>query len=265
MRDNRLLELLRGGEPAFGTNITIPDLFVVELMGRSGADFVVVESEHSPVSNETVQKMLIALGEGPATKIVRVPVASDVYIKQALDAGAEGIIVPSVNDRFECEAVVASALYAPQGRRGFGPRRASRLHGDRADYLARANDQVAVLPMIETSEAIANLDEILSVPGVSGVMVGPGDLAVSMGHIANLGDPSVEAAIREVLEASDRHGVPFGIFASTPAAAEKWLSEGAAMVIVGSDVMHLDAGIAKTQAEMTRLRAARATQRAGAS
>src|ERR1700750_2492593 len=99
MRDNRLLDLLRAGEPAFGTNITIPDPFVVELMGRSGADFVVVESAHSPLSTETVQKMLIALGEGPATRIVRVAAAFDVFIKQALDAGAEGIIVPSVNDR----------------------------------------------------------------------------------------------------------------------------------------------------------------------
>jgi 2-keto-3-deoxy-L-rhamnonate aldolase RhmA len=265
LRNNRLLELLREGEPAFGTNITIPDLFVVELMSRSGADFVVIESEHSPLSNETVQKMLIALGEGPATRIVRVPAASDVYIKQSLDAGSEGVIVPSVNDRFECEAVVAAALYAPKGRRGFGPRRASRLHGDRADYLARANDQVAVLPMIETAEAIANLDEILSVPGVSGVVVGPGDLAVSMGHIDSLGDSSVEAAIRRVLEGCESHGVPFGIFASTPAVAEKWLSEGAAMVIVGSDVMYLDAGIARTQSEMTRLRAGRTAQRAAAS
>ncbi|MEV8511621.1 aldolase/citrate lyase family protein [Dactylosporangium sp. NPDC051484] len=256
MRDNRLLSSLRAGEASIGTLMTIPDLLVAEVMGNAGVDFLAVDTEHSPMTTEQLHGVLTALYPTESTVLVRVPAHGDVYIKQALDLGAEGVIVPSVNTAAECRTAVASARYAPVGSRGFGPRRASRLHGDRADYLARANGQIAVLAMIETGEAVEAIDEILATGGLDGIMVGPFDLAVSLGHLGDPEHPAVEEAIQKVLVACQGSGVPFGIFSNTPAATQKWVSRGALIATLGSDLQYLDAGIARTKADLAAVKGA---------
>jgi 2-keto-3-deoxy-L-rhamnonate aldolase RhmA len=124
--------------------------------------------------------------------------------------------VPGVEDAACCAAAVAAAKYPPVGRRGFGPRRTARLDGGRPAYLARADEEIAVLVMIESADAVADIDAILKTPGLDGIMVGPADLAVTMGHLRNLGHPEVRTAITAVRDASQRQSVPFGIFAGTP-------------------------------------------------
>src|SRR4029077_9881603 len=135
--------------------------------------------------------------------------------------------------------------FPPLARRGLGPRRAARLEGGRPAYIARADDEVAAFVMIESAEAVAGLDDLLRTPGLDGVMVGPADLAVSMGHRDDFSHPDIRATIAEVRAACGRHSVPFGIFAATEQAARLWAAEGAGFMTIGAAPQFLDQGIAQ--------------------
>jgi 2-keto-3-deoxy-L-rhamnonate aldolase RhmA len=247
MRDNPLLKRLQAGLASVASFITIPDPFTAEVMGTSGVDLVIVDTEHSAMSQAQLQAVLMALHPTEAAVIVRVADNDPVMISQALDLGAEGILVPGVRSGADCEAAVQSCLYAPKGVRGFGPRRASRLYGGRADYLARANDEVAVIVMIEHVDALDDLDGILTTDNLSAVFVGTADLAVSMGRLHDLGNPAVGQAVSRIAEASLAQRVPFGVFTGTEAAAATWIARGAQIITMGSDLGYLDAGIAQTR------------------
>jgi 2-keto-3-deoxy-L-rhamnonate aldolase RhmA len=255
MRDNRAKRLIASGGRALGLSMTITDPFVAEVVGAAGFDFVLIDTEHGPIAIDQLQSMLIALRGSVSTVLVRPPANDHVSIKRILDLGAEGIVVPEVSSRAECAAAVRAAKYPPEGIRGFGPRRASRLEGGRQAYLARANDEVAVFVMIEHQDALDNLDQILTTPGLDGIVVGPADLAVSMGHILEPGHADVEKAIEQVLEACERHGCPFGIYAAAEASARKWVGRGAKLVTVGSDIQFVDQGLARARDLVTSLNA----------
>jgi 2-keto-3-deoxy-L-rhamnonate aldolase RhmA len=256
MRDNRTKRIMRSGGLALGLSATIPDPFVTEVLGGAGFDFLLIDTEHSPIAIDQLQMMLIALRSSESTVLVR-PAANDpALIKQILDLGAEGLVVPEVDDAAGCAAAVAAARYPPLGGRGFGPRRAARLDGGRPAYLAQADEEVAVLVMIESTAAVADIDAILKTPGLDGIMVGPADLAVTMGHINELNHPDVRAAIVSVREACERHSVPFGIFAATEQAAREW-STGAGFMTIGADTQFLDQGIAKSRGFAQSLRESR--------
>src|ERR1700752_1819972 len=154
MRDNPLLGRLREGVASVASFITIPDPFTAEVMGAAGVDVLVIDTEHSAMSESQLQAVLTALHPTDAEVIVRLPDNDPAVIGQALDLGAEGVLVPGVRSRADCELAAQSCLYAPKGILGFCPRRASRLHGGRADYLARANDEIAVIAMIEHADAL---------------------------------------------------------------------------------------------------------------
>src|ERR1700761_2227018 len=193
MRDNRTKRIMLSGGLALGVSVTVPDPFVTEVVGGAGFDFVLIDAEHSPIAIDQLQMMLIALRSSQSTVLVR-PAANDpTLVKQILDLGAEGLVVPEVDDAASCAVAVAAARYPPAGRRGFGPRRAARLEGGRPAYLARADEEVAVLVMVESADAVAGIDALLQTPGLDGIMVGPADLAVSMGHLDDLNHPDVGA------------------------------------------------------------------------
>jgi len=257
MRDNRTKRLMLSGGLALGVSVTVPDPFVTEVVGAAGFDFVLIDAEHSPIAIDQLQMMLIALRSSESTVLVR-PAANDpALIKQILDLGAEGLVVPEVDDAASCAAAVAAARYPPLGRRGFGPRRAARLEGGRPAYLARADEEVAVLVMIESAAAVASIDAILKTPGLDGIMVGPADLAATMGHLGDTSHTDVNAAIVSVRDACQRHPVPFGIFAATEQAAREWCAAGARFMTVGADTQFLDQGIAKSRALAQNLRESR--------
>jgi 2-keto-3-deoxy-L-rhamnonate aldolase RhmA len=247
VRDNPLLQRLCDGLASVATFITIPDVFAAEVMAAAGVDVLVVDTEHAAMSTGEVQAVLAALYPTESAVLVRVAGNDPVAIGQALDMGAEGVLVPGVRCRADCERAVSACFYAPKGDRGFGPRRASRLHGDRADYVARANDQVAVIVMIEHVDAVADLDAIISTPHLSAVFVGTADLAVSMGHLHDLANPAVAEAVMQVAKACQKQRVPFGVFTGTADAAATWIGRGAQIVSMGSDLAYLDAGIAHTR------------------
>ena len=257
MRDNRTKHIMRAGDIALGVSMTIADPFVAEVIGGAGFDFVLIDTEHAPITVDQLQMLLIALRTSASTVFVR-PAANDAtLIKQILDLGAEGVVVPEVDDAASCATAVAATRYPPLGRRGFGPRRAARLDGGRPAYVARANDEVAALVMVESAAAVANIDALLQTPGLDGIMVGPADLAVSLGHLGDFDHPDIRAAITDVRAACQRNSVPFGIFAATEQAARLWAGQGASFMTIGADMQFLDQGLAKSRALAESLRQSR--------
>jgi 2-keto-3-deoxy-L-rhamnonate aldolase RhmA len=238
---------IKAGLPVVGSALTIAEPFTTEVMGRAGFDFLMIDSEHSPITASELQTMLIALQTSASAVLVRVTENRHHPIMQALDLGADGVVVPHVDTAQECAAAVDSAKYPPDGHRGFGPRRAKRLVAD-SSYERTAND-VLVIPMIESVAAVENIDQIGVTPGVDGVFVGPSDLAVSL----KSGDADVvDAQARAVFAACRRHGIAPGIIPNTNGDTAAWIRAGAQMVTIGSDLRFLDAGIAAALEERAR-------------
>jgi 2-keto-3-deoxy-L-rhamnonate aldolase RhmA len=257
MRTNRMKAKLQAGEPVLGSTLSLAEPFVAEIMGAAGFDFLLIDTEHVPLSIHQLQNLLIGAHPTESTIIVRAQWNDPVVVKQILDVGAEGIIFPWINSRAECEAAVAATKYPPRGIRGFGPRRAHRLAGGMKEYARAADDQILVLAQIERIEAVERLDEILTTPGLDGVMVGPADLAISMGYLNDLENPAVEPVIRQILEGCRAHGVPFGMFTGTAEKARRWIHAGGQIATVGGDVTFIDQGIARTKQEIAEILTAR--------
>lgn len=257
MRENQVRRKLRDGQSVVGSVISLPEPFVAEVMGAAGFDFILIDTEHSPLSVHQLQTILIALRSSSSTIIVRSPWNDPVMVKQILDVGAEGVIFPWVSSRSECEAAVSAAKYPPQGLRGWGPRRAGRLDGSFQEYARQANDQVLVLAQIERAEAVEKLDEILTTPGLDGIMVGPADLAWSMGYGHDLENEAVQDTIQRILDGCLRNGVPFGMFTGTAEKARKWIGRGGRIATVGGDMPFIDAGIAQAKQQIAEILRAR--------
>jgi len=242
MRENTVLRAWQAGGQTIGAWLTFDGAFSAEVLahlsqGRPGAgfDWLCIDLQHGLSDTATLQAALRAMAGTPVIPIVRVPWNDPALIMQALDAGALGIVVPLVNDAGEAARAVAACRYPPLGIRSAGPVRARIAHG--ADYVERANDEVACIVMIETAEALERLDEILAVPGVDAAYIGPADLAAALGlpiH-GDHDDPRHAAEVGRILAACRRHGVAPGIHTGSVAFTRKYLEMGFQMVTLGSD------------------------------
>ncbi len=198
--------------------------------------------QHGLVDYADTVPMLQALTLGTATPLVRVPENQAGHIGKALDAGAMGVIVPMVNSRAECEAAVAAARYAPEGGRSFGPTRAMAVQG--ADYVERANTDIECIPMVETVSAVEAIDDIISVPGVNAIYVGPADLSISLGYDPRSNEPEFLETLDRIVAACARHGVVPGIHSNTATAMDR-LERGFRMVVITADLPALRTKLAE--------------------
>lgn len=250
---------LQAGDAVIGTTLSLPEPLVCQALGQAGFEFLLIDMEHNPISDYQLQTMLVSAQPTSSAILVRVEWKDPVRVKRVLDIGAEGVIFPWVNSREDCEAAIASVHYPPKGIRGCGPRRATRLHGGLPSYLRWAEEQVMALVQIERIEAVEKLDEILSTPGLDGIMVGPADLAISMGHLHDLANPEVDEVIQRILDGCRRHGVPFGMFTGTTQKARQWVSRGCQIATIGGDLPFIDSGIAQTHREIREILEARSS------
>ena len=244
------------GESTLGAWMTSDSPANAEVVGRAGFDYVNIDMQHGLADYSSVVDMMRSLESSPATITCRVPWNEQGIIGRVLDAGAMGVIVPMVNTVEQASRAVAACRYAPDGARSYGPIRAARVNGP--DYPSRANETVACIPMIETAEALANLDDILDVPGIDAVYVGPADLSLTLG-LAPLGDhddPAFNDALTSIVRACDRRGIVPGIHAN-PQIARLRLDQGFRMVTVTSDLQALASGLGDG------LKAGRGVARAG--
>ncbi len=220
----------------------LSDPTVAEIIGPLGLDWALVDAEHSALDLQTLQTLMIALHDSPTVPLVRVPWNDFVFIKRVLDLGAEGVLVPHVSSAEESQEAVRACKYPPKGNRGAGPRRPSGYGVREQEYLAEANERTIVLVMIETAAGVRNIDGILAVPGLDGIIVGPVDLAASMGLLPDFEHAEVRAAIETVVTRARAAGVPFGIGRSVEDATE-WLQRGAQIIPVGDDEAFIQRGV----------------------
>jgi 4-hydroxy-2-oxoheptanedioate aldolase len=241
-------ERLTAGERLVGVFMQLRDPAAYEWVGRLGFDVLCVEAEHSSVTVETMQSVT-AFGElTPSAMIARVTGNDPLAIAGALDAGVQGIIVPRVSSAAEAAAAVAATRYPPAGQRGLGPSRATGYGADIPAYLARANGDLLLAIQIETREAVDQLDDLLAVDGVDLIFVGPGDLACSLG--VPFGGPEVRSVVSDVLERARAAGRLTGVWSGSAADAAAWRAAGVGLVILGSDLMWLAAGVRSCLAEL---------------
>jgi 4-hydroxy-2-oxoheptanedioate aldolase len=237
MRPNATKAKWRRGEPTFGAWLSVPSAFSAEVVAHQGFDWVCIDMQHGVIDYADAVAMLLAIGTTDTTPIVRVPWNEYGIIGKILDAGAMGIIIPMVNSVAEAQHAVAACRYAPAGRRSYGPTRAAMYAG--ADYFAHANDEVACIPMIETKDALADLDAILDVPGIDAVYVGPADMSITLGQQPRMdNDGAFEDARIRIAAACIARGITPGIHANSALAA-KHVATGYRMITVYSDVAAL--------------------------
>lgn len=218
--------------------------FSAEIMAAQPYDSITIDMQHGLIGYSDVVPMLQAMHASRVVPLVRVPWLEAGAIMKALDAGAFGIICPMINNRRQAERLVSYVRYPPDGTRSFGPTRALLSAG--ADYAQQANDEILCLAMIETAEAMENLEEIVSTPGIDGVYIGPSDLALGIGNgrLAPHFDREEEemvAAIKEILAAAHDAGIRAALHCGTPEYAAQAVGWGFDMVTVSSDVRLLSA------------------------
>ena len=238
MKTNYVRAKLKRGEPSVGTWLTLPDPVAAQLMARSGFDWLTVELEHTPVTFETAAQSFAIISACGCVPLARVPWNTGENIKRVLDTGAWGLVVPMVNSRAEAEAVVAASRYPPAGQRSIGGQlHAANFGTDPATYYAQANDEILVVIMAEHVRAVEAADEILSVPGLDAVFVGPNDLLNSMGQppAFDSDDPQFTDAVRHVLKTAQRRGVPAGIHVLDAAQAQRRIAEGFQFIAISSE------------------------------
>ena len=236
MRENKLRTKLEQGEAAVNGWLQIPSSVTAEAMAHQGFDSLTLDLQHGPFHFESALTMLQAISSTDTTPLARVPWNEPGIIMKLLDAGCYGIICPMVNSREECERFVQACRYPPQGQRSFGPTRAKFYGG--ADYAPNANATILTFAMIETKAALANLDDILSVPGLDAIYVGPADLSQSLGGPpgADFTDGPVPEALDKIIEAAKRHGVKAGLHNASVEYSQQMIAKGFQFVTVQSDL-----------------------------
>jgi len=250
MRENTSLKAWREKRQTVGCWLSLPSPYAAEALARLDFDWVCIDLQHGLIDYTDVTHLLPAISVSEATPLVRVPWNEPYEIMKALDAGAYGVIVPMVNNREEAERAVAACRYPPDGNRSFGPIRAA-LYGGRG-YAREANHQIATIVMIETQEALDNLEEIVTTPGLDAVYIGPSDLALSLGlpAVGDTDHPRHAAAVARVHEACQRAGIATGIHTSSVEYTRKYLEAGFNMVTLGSDAGFMMRAAASDLAEV---------------
>jgi 2-keto-3-deoxy-L-rhamnonate aldolase RhmA len=235
---NRLKVLIREGKIAIGASVSIGHPDVAEVIGLLGFDWVFYDMEHTPMSLETVQTMMQAMSFSPATPVIRVAWNDPVLVKKALDIGAHGVIVPMVNTGEEAERAVKAVRYPPLGMRGFGPRRAARAD---PDYVSTANKEIFLGIQVESRKAVENIDDILSVEGIDAVLLGPYDLSLNLGVLAQWDSDLFKSSIEKILSAAKKHNVAPGNLAAGD--VNKLVNQGFKFLVVDDDIDILRAGL----------------------
>lgn len=230
---------LRRGDRLNGLIVAIDSPEVVEMLAAVGFDWLFIDGEHAPLSPTSLQRLIMAAGDVPC--VVRVPSHDEFWIKQVLDAGAAGIIAPMVNTAAQARTIVERAKYPPQGRRGVGTSRALGYGYGIADYVARANEDVAVIVQAEHIDALGEIDAIAATPGVDALFVGPFDLSLSMGRAGQVDDPAVVEAIARIEVAGRAQGLALGYFGIAPETVGRWMARGFSLIACGVDIMMLGA------------------------
>ena len=237
---NTFKAALAQGTVQYGCWTGFADPYAAEILATAGFDWLVIDGEHAPNDLRSIMHQLQVLEGKHSHPVVRLPVGNEWLIKQALDVGAQTLLIPMVESADQAADLVRATRYPPHGIRGSGAAlaRASRF-SDIPDYVKTANAQICLLPQVETVKGMEALDEILAIEGVDGVFIGPSDLAADMGYLGDSSQPAVQEAIRDGLTRIRAAGKAAGILAIDDDVAATYRDWGANFLAVGIDVVML--------------------------
>jgi 2-keto-3-deoxy-L-rhamnonate aldolase RhmA len=241
---NRLLSMIDANAVPLGIQCFTGDHSLIEVMGLTGFDFVMLDTEHSPANPRAMEDAIRAADGAGLVPLVRIPSARDeTAIRRSLEAGAQGLFVPMVKSAADVEEVLDAALFPPLGTRGICPAVRAARYSFRSfgEYAQWNNDNLVVIPLIEHPDAVANIEEICALDRVRILAFGAGDLAYAMGEgTAMAGSPKVQEAYRQVRAAADRHGVAIlggPVLDPTADGCRKALQDGVRVFCLGLDVL----------------------------
>lgn len=236
---------LASGDPLRGILNVIPSAVVTQAIATAGADFVVIDGEHGPIDRAAMHAMIAATAGTPCAPLVRVPSIDEGAVKAALDSGAEGIVYPLVRTAEEAERCVAYVNYPPAGTRGWGPFVAhSRFQTTPRDYATEVGPHIACCVLLETAEAVENIDAILQVPGIDLVIVAQFDLSTALGVSGQFDAPVFLEAVETIERAVARHPVPLGGAGLSSDQSAALIARGYRVLFHGFDILMLKDAVA---------------------
>jgi len=219
-----------------GTWLSTGATSTAEALGFVGYDFLVVDMEHAPVDTPQMIELLRAIAGTPAAALTRIPWNDTVMVKRALDAGAQSLMFPFVQNADEAARAVAATRYPPLGIRGVSTSNRANRYAKVGSYLQSATDEICVVLQIETAQAVDNIASIAKVAGVDSLFLGPSDLSASMGALGNPNDERVQSKLKEAAAICRSLGISAGVLAPNPHVAAGYLSYGYSWVAIGSDM-----------------------------
>ncbi|WBU59269.1 HpcH/HpaI aldolase/citrate lyase family protein [Paracoccus albus] len=234
---NTLKSRLAKGETTFGCWLGMADPYAAEIAATAGFDWLLIDGEHAPNDTRSVLAQLQALAGYDVSPVVRLVDDDTARIKQALDLGAQTLLVPMVESAEQARRILSATRYPPEGVRGVGSAlaRASQFAAI-PDYLKTADDEICLILQVENRAGLEALDDILSVEGIDGIFIGPSDLAADMGHRGNPGHPDVKAAVLDALRRIRRAGLSAGVLSTDDQMISECRDAGANFVGVAIDV-----------------------------
>jgi 4-hydroxy-2-oxoheptanedioate aldolase len=236
---NHFKRAIAAGKTPVGAWLVSAAPSAAEALGCIGFDFLVVDMEHTPLDTPQMIGILQAIAGTPAQAIVRPPWNDMVMVKRALDAGAQSLLFPFVQNAEEAKRAVAYTRYPPAGVRGVAAMHRGSRYGTVPNYAKRAHEEICVVVQIETLTAFDQLEPIAAVAGVDSIFIGPADLSASMGLLGDMGNPAVQDKLRAGAQTCKRLGKPCGIVGANPEIVGKFLEYGFSWVAVGSDLAML--------------------------
>jgi len=250
MKSNKIKQMWSEGKTVTMGWLSIADPFAAELMARnSGLDALCIDMQHGMTELATLLPMLQAVSQTDVSPVVRVADNDPAAIMKALDLGAFSVIVPMIGNAADAAKAVSACRYPPVGTRSSGPTRA--VHYAGGDYLAKANDEMLVIGMVETKEGLANLDEICATPGLDAIYIGPSDLAFALDMLPVLDnrDPKHMDWCHRIRDAAHKHGKKACMHCASGAFAADAVSRGFDLVMLTSDILSLVGGVKKQFAD----------------
>ncbi|WP_417331442.1 HpcH/HpaI aldolase family protein [Halomonas cupida] len=236
LRTNLLKRALVEGREVHGVMASLPTAASIELIAEAGFDFVIIDTEHVLINPETIEHMIRTAESYELTPLVRVADSDPKAMLRLLDAGAQGIVLPSIEDAATLERAVAACRYAPAGQRSLNAGRPGSFGKyPLKDYVTRANDQIMVVAMIESRAGVDNIDAIAAVPGLDLLLEGAADLSQSLGVSWQTQHPDVIESLQRVADSARRHGVPYCAFLREPQAQADWRARGVRAFMLGDE------------------------------
>ncbi len=229
---------LKQRELLIGPMLTLGSTEVAEMLSKIGFDWLWIDMEHAPIGLPKAQQMMQAAAHRVPC-LIRAPANDSTWIKQILDTGCDGIIIPLIQSAAEAQSAIEACHYPPDGTRSVGLARAQGYGMRFGEYLATASDSLAVILQIEHMQAVREIDAILDLPGFDAVLIGPYDLSASVGRPGQVDHPDVKAAIDKTKSACASRNLPIGVFAIDAEAARTHIASGCTLIGLGVDALYL--------------------------